>query len=437
MKIIKTSSTYIPEKLKAPFGFKGGYLFELWQVICRIESENGFGEGVGVQSVLWSDASVFISNSEEQGNRYMYEVTKYALNTLQGKEGATPIELIDKIYPDVLAYAKTLTNVKENLRETFVRNALVAVDNALWQLYARECQTQNIMALIPSEYKKPLRKKHEKLCNIPLVSYGVDEEEIKKLLDSGTILMKIKIGFDDNGKMSKTEMLEWDKKRLKQIHNIAKLYQTEYTTSGKILYYLDANGKYDCIERVQELLDYAKAIGALEQIVLFEEPFEEANKTFVGVLPVRVAADESVHSLKDVEERIELGYKAITLKPIAKTLSETLKILNKAYEKNVVCFCADLTVNPLLVEWNKNIAARIDTLPEMKIGVLESNGEQNYVAWEKMQNYSSFSKLWACKNGIYQLDEKFFESSGGIFAETKYYADLFNDIGNDKVQRLG
>ena len=424
MKIRSTKVNYIPEKLKAPFGFKGGYLSELWQVVCRIETENAFGIGVGVQSVLWSDAAVFTANSETQGNEYMYKVTKYALQLLVGKEGKTPMELLDGIYEPTLAFAKTLTNVKENLRETFVKNALVAIDNALWQAYAREHKAKDIMALLPKEYKVPLSEKHEKLCNIPLVSYGVKEEGIKSLLDNGTVLMKIKIGFDDNGNMSKEEMLAWDKNRIQQIHDIAQGYQTEYTASGKILYYLDANGKYDSIERLQGLLSYMQEIGALEQTVLLEEPFDEENKVFVGDLPVRIAADESVHSVKDVEERITLGYKAITLKPIAKTLSETLKILKKSYEKGVVCFCADLTVNPLLVEWNKNIAARIKTLPEMKIGILESNGEQNYVNWERMQKESPLGKKGACQNGIYQLTEEFFEKSGEIFEETEYYASL-------------
>ena len=426
MKIVKTSGTYVPEKLKAPFGFKGGFLSELWQVVCRVESEHNYGVGVGVQSVLWSDATVFTTNPETVGNEYMYKVTMYALKLLEGKEGGTPIELIDGIYEETLRYAKGLTNVKENLRETFVRNALVAVDNALWQLYAKEKGTQDFMELIPKYFKTALCEKHDRLCNIPLVSYGVKEEDIKKLLDSGTILMKIKIGFDDNGKMSKAEMLEWDKKRLEQIHGIAKSYKTEYTTSGKILYYLDANGKYDSIERLQELLAFAKEIGALENIVLLEEPFEEENKVYVGNLPVRIAADESVHSLHDVEERIALGYKAIALKPIAKTLSETLKIVNKAYDMGVVCFCADLTVNPLLVEWNKNVAARIGTLPEMKIGILESNGEQNYVRWEELyQAHPCAGKTFArCNRGLYTLSEEFFAISGGIFKNSSYYDAL-------------
>ena len=220
-------------------------------------------------------------------------------------------------------------------------------------------------------------------------------------------------------------MLEWDKNRLNQIHGIAKQYETPYSKSGKILYYLDANGKYDTLERLNELLDYASQIGALENIVVLEEPFAEENKINVGSVSVRCAADESVHSLIDVEERIALGYKAITLKPIAKTLSETLKILKKAFEKNVICFCADLTVNPLLVEWNKNVAARIGTLPEMNIGILESNGEQNYINWNEMQECVTAKNETTYKNSIYILTKNFFKTSGGIFEKYPYYEKLF------------
>lgn len=426
MKIVSAKCKYIAEKLKAPFGFKGGFLSELWQVICKIETAENYGVGVGVQSVLWSDATVFTTNSETDGNTFMYRVTEYALKLLEGKEGETPIELIDSVYEETLSYARKVTGLGKELRETFVRNALVAVDNALWQLYAKEKGEKALMNLIPVELQKPLCQKHQKLCNIPLISYGVKKEEIKGLLDDGTVLLKIKIGFDNNGKMSKEEMLAWDKNRLLEIHEIAKNYRSEYTVSGEILYYMDANGKYDSVERLQQLLDYAKEIGALENIVLLEEPFAEENKVNVSSLPVRIAADESVHAVKDVEERIALGYGAVTLKPIAKTLSETLKILKVAYENNVPCFCADLTVSPILVEWNKNIAARIDSIPEMKIGILESNGEQNYVNWEELYTYHPMNgkPFVRCKNGMYSLDEEFYQTSGGIFAYSNYYDNL-------------
>lgn len=426
MKIVDAKSTFVPEKFKAPFGFKGGFLSGLWQVVCKITTEKTYGTGVGVQSVLWSDPYIFNNNTEEAGNRYMYEITVRALELLKGKSGETPIDLIDGIYQELLSFARESTGLKENLRETFVRNALVAVDNALWQAYGKEKGVSDITKLIPDEFKTALTEKHDKLCNIPLISYGVKPEDIKSLLDNGTVLLKIKIGFDNGGKMSKEEMLAWDKARLKEIHDIAEKYRTEYTVGGNILYYMDANGRYDTIERLNELIEYSKEIGAYDRIVLLEEPFEEDNKINVSSLPVRIAADESVHSLKDVEERIALGYGAVTLKPIAKTLSETLKILKSAHEKGIPCFCADLTVCPIMVEWNKNVAARIASIPEMKIGILESNGEQNYVDWEALYGYHPMGdKPFArCKNGVYTLDEEFYKTSGGIFEYSDYYDNL-------------
>ena len=427
MKIVKANSTYIPEKLIAPFGFKGGYMSELWQVVSKVETANGVGIGVGVQSVLWSDEKIFLSVPEKEGNSYMYKVTEKALELLVGREGGTPIALVDSIWDELVAYAKSIVPTGDNMRETFVRNALVSVDNALWQAYSKEVGEKALTKLIPVDYRDALSYSHDKLCNIPLISYGVSEDSIKKLLDGGSVLLKIKIGFDNSGKMTKDEMVEWDKRRLKQIHDIADTYKTEYTKSGKILYYLDANGKYDTVDRVKELIDYAETIGAKERIILLEEPLDEYNKVDVSSIGVRIAADESVHSAHDVEERISLGYGAITLKPIAKTLSETLKILKVAVKKDVPCFCADLTVNPLLVEWNKNIASRIKGLPEMNIGVLESNGEQNYQNWDTMYTYlpSGYEKDARCKDSLYNMTKDFFNTSGGIFDDSEFYKSLF------------
>ena len=102
---------------------------------------------------------------------------------------------------------------------------------------------------------------------------------------------------------------------------------------------------------------------------------------------VTIAADESAHTVEDAARRIEQGYKAIVLKGIAKTLSMTLKIAQLAYEKKVPCFCADLTVNPILVDWNKCVAARLPPFPNMDIGLQETNGHQYYKNWDKMMTY--------------------------------------------------
>jgi hypothetical protein len=76
-----------------------------------------------------------------------------------------------------------------------------------------------------------------------------------------------------------------------------------------------------------------------------------------------------------------------------------------------------LTVNPILVDWNKNVAARLPALPGMKIGVLESNGHQNYKNWEQMkQRHPMAGASWIePKDGIFHLEDNFYKFSGGIF----------------------
>jgi len=63
----------------------------------------------------------------------------------------------------------------------------------------------------------------------------------------------------------------------------------------------------------------------------------------------------------------------------------------------------------------------------MKIGVVESNGAQNYSNWDKMQRYhplfgEAFTK---CEKGIYILDNSFYTKSGGIFESSAHYKKLF------------
>ena len=168
-------------------------------------------------------------------------------------------------------------------------------------------------------------------------------------------------------------------------------------------------------------MKFAEEEGFLDRIVLLEEPFDEQNKMDVSDLPVCIAADESAHSLEDVRERFELGYKALTLKPIAKTLSMTIRMAEYAQKQGMICFCADLTVNPVMVSWNQCVASRLNTIPHMRIGVLESNGEQNYMNWEKMLYDEGLPE---CKNGVFALDDTFHEQSGGVFQLSKHFDSL-------------
>ena len=423
MRIEATRSNFIREPLLAPFGFKGGYLSELWQVIATLSTKEHTGLGLGIQSVLWSDAQVFTSTSQSGGNAYMFAMTDYALKLAKGMDFTDPFTLLQELYPKVYEYGKQVTD-NPSLRKTFALNSLVSVDNAAWQLYAKEQGQSDFLQLVPEANRASLQGRQQKLCSIPLVTYGMTIADVKKLVNDGYFFLKVKIGSDPDKDGSQEKMLAWDKNRLREIHEAVKDMTTPYTESGHIPYYLDANGRYDSKERLAELLKYAEEIGALERIAIVEEPFPEEYKVDVSDLPARIAADESAHSYEDAIERIELGYKAIALKPIAKTMTMSLLILAEAHKRGIPCFCADLTVNPWMVDFNKNVAARIDPLPGMKIGVLESNGSQNYTNWATMRTYHPmFGKASFIDpvRGIYEVGDDFYRTSGGIFMDSPYY----------------
>ena len=267
--------------------------------------------------------------------------------------------------------------------------------------------------------------------NIPLITYNTSLDSVRELAENGASLLKIKIGSDPDGRNDPEAMLEWDKKRISDIHNTVKHISTSYTDKGTVLYYLDANGRYDTKERLLSLLDHADKEGFLDRIILLEEPFDELNKIDVHGIPVTVVADESAHSCEDVLERLELGYRALALKPIAKSLSLTIRMAELARKNSMLCFCADLTVNPVMVSWNQCVASRLSALPGMRIGVIESNGEQNYSQWDKMMSYHPLSgnSFTTCKNGVFHLDDSFYKTDGGIFDVPTHYADLIRNGG--------
>jgi hypothetical protein len=352
-------------------------------------------------------------------------MTQFALAEAAKTTFETPFELLDQLLPATYAYGKKITG-NNNLRLTFVLNSLVAVDNAAWQLYCREKNIADFDEMIPDDFRLALAHKHRELASIPLMSYGVPLNKIVDAVDQGYFFLKVKIGADPDKDGDQEKMLSWDKQRLASIHAAVKDREIPHTANGRIPYYLDANGRYDGKERLMQLLDYADKIGALERIMLIEEPFPEEYKVDVRDIPARLAADESAHSEKDALERIDMGYGAIALKPIAKTMSMSLRIAKAAHEKGIPCFCADLTVNPILVDWNKNVAARLAPLPGMKLGVLESNGHQNYRDWDQMLQYHScYGAPWTrTVNGLFRLDDDFYARSGGVFDLSGHYLQM-------------
>lgn len=409
------------EPLLKPFGFKGGYMNEIWQVATIFKSgrEDLYGWGVGVQNVLWSDPEVFAGTTPGGGNAIMFAITDRALQLVRQTGFDTPVGLLEDIFDDVYEYAVKITG-NPDLKKTFVLNALVSVDNAAWLFYARSHGIRHFDDLIPEEYRNAFTHKHTKVASIPIASYGMSVERVRQLIEKdGYFILKFKFGAPG----TQQEMLEKDKQRVEDIHRAVENISTPYTKDGKLPYYFDMNGRYQSKETLQLLLDHCRLIGALDQIRILEEPFPEHIEVDVNDLGVTVAADESAHTAENVAERISMGYGAIALKPVAKTLSATFKMAKAAQDRDIPCFCADLTVNPLLVDWNKNVAARLAPLPGLNFGLLETNGHQNYKRWSQMKHYHPCSNAgWIqSEKGFFNLDNDFYEQSGGIFKDSPHY----------------
>ena len=425
--IERTSCGFEREPMVRPFGFKGGYLTEEWIVSAYVRSTSGkHGIGLGTQSPLWSDAAVFAANAEAGGNAIMFALTQRALKLLEGKTFTSPVELCDWLWPQVWDYGKAVA-ANPRLRATYALNALVAVDNALWVLFARENGLASFDEMIPGAYRPALAARHAKCASIPLFSYNVPVAEIRAAAEAGSFFMKVKIGQPG----TQEEMLARDCARVSEIHAVLKDCRTPYTRSGKLPYYFDANGRYGRKETFLRFVDHLDRIGALGQVALVEEPFDELAEIDVRDIPLRLAADESAHTVGDALRRIEMGYRAMALKPIAKTLSMSLKIAQAAHERGVPCFCADLTVCPAMVEWNKAVAARLPAFPGLgDLGLVETNGHMNFRNWETMRrDLAEPDARWTrTERGVFACDADWWAKSGGILEPMPRYEKMYEKI---------
>lgn len=424
--VTETSSNFEREKLVRPFGFKGGYLTELWQIASKMRSATG-NEAVGLatQSVLYGDADLFAANSEAYGNSLMYVLTNRALQLIKQTPFANPVQLLETILPELMNQAKTVTG-KNDININFIYNALVSVDNAAWLLYAAEHGVKSFAEMIPKPYRKTLSYRNNKIAYIYQVSYAMPVREIAEAAKQGYFVFKIKTGYPG----TQEEMLAADKERLTQIHDALKDFRSSQTPGGKLLYTMDANGRYEKKATLLKYLEHAKAIGALEHILLYEEPFNEAHSEDVHDVPVKVAADESANDEQTTLQRIEQGYSVIVLKGIAKTLSLSLKIATIAAGHGIPCICSDLTVNPILVDWHKNLSAHLAPFPGLGMGLMETNGDVNYVNWPVMQGYhpAAGANWMQVKDGVFELGDGFYHQGGGIFEPSAHYRELFTKL---------
>ncbi|HML45946.1 MAG TPA: L-alanine-DL-glutamate epimerase, partial [Clostridia bacterium] len=353
MRITRYELEAIQEPIKAAFAFKGRSSAKpMWNTAARLTGDTGkTAMGLSNQGILWSDAAVHGAFSYAGGNALMYLMSEFALQRAREIEFSHPAQLLRQLLPQVLEYGRRISGMPA-MRETFALNALVAVDTAAWLLYAAEQGIDRFDDLIPEKARPYLTAKHERIAAIPLITYSASMADVLREVEAGCFFLKIKIGSDPEHDGDPEKMLAWDQQRLKSIHEALKDRPCAHSESGHIPYYLDANGRYDSKERLLRLLDYADAIGALERIAILEEPFPEDLQASVADLPVRLAADESAHSDRDVQSRIDMGYRAIALKPIAKTMSMTFDMIEVCGKRAIPCFCADLTVNAWMVDLN-------------------------------------------------------------------------------------
>ena len=259
---------------------------------------------------------------------------------------------------------------------------------------------------------------------MPLITYKLGRDDIAGMLDEGYYVLKLKIGQPGD----ESEMVEKDQARLSEVHELARRYGTDATADGNVLYYLDANGRYTEKRSMQRLLDHAEKIGAAERIVLIEEPFAEDLEFEVHEIPARLAADESVDRVDDIAVRVAQGYRAIALKPAGKTLTAGFRMARSAHAHAVPALVADNACVPVLVDWNKNVAARLACFPGLEGGMLESNGPDSYATWDRMlgEHPCAGTSWLRPRQGAFQLDEDFYKRSGGIFLPAGSYADLFS-----------
>ena len=86
-------------------------------------------------------------------------------------------------------------------------------------------------------------------------------------------------------------------------------------------------------------------------------------------------------------------------------------------------------VPPALLDWNMSLAARLPRVPGLRVGVVESNGPQNYTDWRRLDAMCAApGAAWRTpQNGVYRLDGGFYGESG-IFAPLPAYADTLRPV---------
>ncbi|MCK5802427.1 MAG: L-alanine-DL-glutamate epimerase [Lentisphaeria bacterium] len=424
MRIVSTDLNMRREPLVRPFAFKGGAFTEKWLAVTGVRAASGHkAVGIAGLAILWSDPQVFAAHSETGGNMLMALVAERALALLGERDFEHPAEAIRMILPELHEYGRMITGVPA-LRKTFVLNSLVSLDNALWNLHAKENGLNAFDQIVPKGARSALSARQRRLVRLPAITYGTSCEAVARMAQSGWFLPKIKLGHPG----SQDEMLAADMRRLTEMHALLIDTPAEYSECGRVLYYLDANGRYESPDAIWRLIEHMDILGMRDRVLLLEEPFPEEAEFGVADFPLMVAADESLHGVEDVNTRIDMGYGVMTLKAAGKTLSMTFEMAEAAFARNTPCIVADSSCVPVLVGWNQAVAARLPSLPCLRCGILESNGPESYRNWSAMVGAHPHAGAgWIeAPEGLFELGDDFYADSAGIFDTPADFAALVN-----------
>ena len=351
----------VRHRLARPYRFKGRQLDELQEMRIQLRASGADGrdyraQGQSVQSVLWAAPQLFERVDVESGNDEMFALTQRALTLIEGRSMGDPaaltLELIERLSPGL---------EEPNL----LLNALVGLDFALWDLAMQRAAAQSLGELAPSLAGEYVGR----AVGIPVIDHGSTDEEMAKLHQSDLPLLKLKLGGTGQ---TGAALVAADRALVERC-----IAQRD---GDGPRYLLDLNGRYGGLAELRELI----AGFPLDALVALEEPFAEGREEALEDLPVAVFADEAVHRPEDIDRLARLGYRGLALKPVAKTLSLSLVLLERALAHGWQVYCADLTVSPHLGPWQRAFASRLPLLPGLSRAIYEANGPQFYADWDGM-----------------------------------------------------
>src|SRR5690606_26469730 len=148
--------------------------------------------------------------------------------------------LLREIVSELEEYAHCVAGVPK-LRRTVILNALVGLDNGLCILYAKRSGTTHFDDLIPVRAAPAIASRQRRLALAPTFGFDFSPDSFHGILQEGPAIVKVKIGNPG----APEEMLAKDQEQLARVHSLVSGYSTQLTDSGRIGYYLDANGRYN------------------------------------------------------------------------------------------------------------------------------------------------------------------------------------------------